>query len=86
MRESPRRRDLRLAAALVATLPVALVVGLALARHAPLDDEGRFALGFFAPLPIYLALSCAVALVRSPARAWLTCAALGVIAAALALA
>lgn len=60
----------RVSAALIGTLPVALLAGVSLARFLPLTLEVRFALGFTLVLPVWVALMCVTFLARSAARAW----------------
>ena len=65
---------LRLSAAVVGVLPVAVYIGLATARWLPADAEVRAAVGYFCPLPVYVLLGCLVARDRSGVRAWAACA------------
>jgi hypothetical protein len=60
-------------AALVGTLPPALLAGIAIAVHAPLARDLRCALGYGLVLPMWVAAMCLVFLVRRPLHAWLLC-------------
>lgn len=60
-------------AALAGTLPPALLASVAIAVHAPLARDLRFALGYGLALPLWVAGMCLVFPIRSPARAWLPC-------------
>ncbi len=64
---------LRLSAALVGTLPVALYASLALADFLPTSNEVRAAIGYYAPLPLYSLFACLAARANGGLRAWLTC-------------
>ncbi|WP_437633791.1 hypothetical protein [Sorangium sp. So ce854] len=75
---------LRVVAALVGTLPVALLSGVCLARFAPLSEGARGALGFSLVVPLWVAAMCVAFLARSAARAWGMCAALSAVLFALA--
>jgi hypothetical protein len=76
----------RVIAALLGTLPVALFAAAALARFLPAPEPVRFAIGYSAMLPLWLAAMCWIAVARSGRRAWLLCAAATVLTAALVLA
>jgi hypothetical protein len=65
---------LRLSAALIGVLPVALYAGLGLARFLPLEPEMRAALGYYSPLPLYALFGCLAARSQSGWRAWAACA------------
>ncbi|WP_441290379.1 hypothetical protein ACSRUE_07305 [Sorangium sp. KYC3313] len=75
---------LRVLAALVGTLPLAVLASVCLARFAPLAESTRSALGFSLVVPLWLAAMCFAFLARSAARAWGVCAALGAVLLALA--
>jgi hypothetical protein len=60
-------------AALVGTLPPALLAGVVVAVHAPLGRDLRFALGYGLTLPAWVAAMCLMFLVRRPLHAWLSC-------------
>ncbi|WP_437528323.1 hypothetical protein WME79_44770 [Sorangium sp. So ce726] len=75
---------LRVLAALVGTLPLAVLASVCLARFAPLAEDTRSALGFSLVVPLWLAAMCFAFLTRSAARAWGACAALGALLLALA--
>jgi hypothetical protein len=72
-RSNPRDVFLRLSAALLGTLPVALYASLALATYLPVSDAVRAVIGFYAPLPLYALFACLVARAHAGARAWLVC-------------
>ena len=73
---------LRVAAALLGTAPVALLLGVCLARVLPLPATTRFTLGLTLVLPLWVSGMCVGFVARSAARAWLAC---GVLSLALAL-
>ncbi|WP_437293218.1 hypothetical protein [Sorangium sp. So ce426] len=75
---------LRVLAALIGTLPLAVLGGVCLARFAPLAEATRSALGFALVVPLWLAAMCVAFLARSAARAWSVCAAIGAVLLALA--
>lgn len=75
---------LRVLAALVGTLPLAVLASVCLARFAPFAESTRAALGFSLVVPLWLAAMCFAFLARSAARAWGVCAALGAVLLALA--
>ncbi|WP_437589110.1 hypothetical protein [Sorangium sp. So ce1000] len=75
---------LRVLAALVGTLPLAVAGSSCLARFAPLAEATRSILGFVLVVPLWLAAMCVAFLARSAARAWGVCAALGAVLLALA--
>ncbi|WP_438025469.1 hypothetical protein [Sorangium sp. So ce233] len=74
---------LRVLAALVGTLPVAVLAGVCLARFAPLSEGARGTLGFALVVPLWAAAMCVAFLARSAARAWGVCAALSAVLLAL---
>lgn len=63
----------RVLAALVGTLPPALLAGVVIAAYAPLARDLRFALGYGLVLPMWVAAMCLVFLARRPMHAWLLC-------------
>ena len=67
----------RTSAALVGTLPDALLASLVLCRFLPLREDRRFAIGFLLAVPLWITGICTVALARSGAFAWLACAIVG---------
>lgn len=75
----------RVAAALVGSLPPAMFASVCLARFLPCAEDVRVAVGFAAPLPLWVATMCAAFVARTGARAWALCAALSVAFGALAL-
>jgi hypothetical protein len=60
----------RTLAALLGSLPVALLLGIALAAALPLGLEQRYLLGSYAVVPLWLGLACSVFLAGSARRAW----------------
>ncbi|AUX48186.1 hypothetical protein SOCE26_097170 [Sorangium cellulosum] len=74
---------LRALAALVGTLPIAVLGGACLSRFAPLTEEARFILGYALAIPLWVAAMCLAFLARTAARAWAVCAAISVMLAAL---
>jgi hypothetical protein len=72
-RVPPRRLDatLRVAAALVATLPVAVLASVVLARFLPFAEAARFTLGFTLAIPLWVGGMCVVFLTRDARRVWL---------------
>jgi hypothetical protein len=74
---------LRIAAALVGTLPVAVLAAICVAKYAPLDAEPRFVAGFLLVIPLWVAAICWVFLARGAARAWLACGLAALVLAAL---
>ncbi|WP_437277999.1 hypothetical protein WME90_43365 [Sorangium sp. So ce375] len=75
---------LRVLAALIGTLPLAVLGSVCLARFAPFGEATRSAVGFSLVVPLWLAAMCVAFLARSAARAWGGCAALGAVLLALA--
>jgi hypothetical protein len=63
----------RVSAALLGTLPAALLASIVLCRSLPLREDRRFAVGFLLAIPLWVAGVCTVYLTRSGARAWLAC-------------
>jgi hypothetical protein len=49
---------LRIAAALVGTLPAAVLAAVCLARFLPLGEATRFTLGFMLAIPLWVAAIC----------------------------
>lgn len=66
-------RALRVGAALVGTLPVAVLSGLLAARLLPGPEDVRFAVGHAMVVPIWIGGMCLAALARSGTRAWIAC-------------
>jgi hypothetical protein len=71
-----RRRQLnhstsRTLAALLGSLPAALLLGIALAAALPLRLELRYLIGAYSVVPLWAALACGLFLVRTAWRAWL---------------
>ena len=64
---------LRHSAALVATVPVALYLALAIIRWWPASDGARLAFGYVALVPLWVALACVAVRARSGGRAWIVC-------------
>jgi hypothetical protein len=60
----------RILAAVVGTLPAALLTSACLARFLPLSEDARFAIGFALAIPIWIALMSAGFLARRGALAW----------------
>ncbi len=75
---------LRLLAALVGTLPVAVLASACVARFAPLSGDTRSLLGFALVVPLWVTAMCVAFLARSATRAWGVCAALSAVLFALA--
>ncbi|WP_437675082.1 hypothetical protein [Sorangium sp. So ce131] len=75
---------LRVLAALVGTLPIAVLGGACLSRFAPLAEEARFILGYALAVPLWVGAMCLAFLARSAARAWAVCAAISALLGALA--
>ena len=71
----PGYRDaaLRVVAALVGTLPVAVLGSVCLAKLLPFDEATRVALGFTLAIPLWVALMSFAFLARSGWRAWAWC-------------
>lgn len=65
--------SLRVLAALLGTLPVALLASAALARFLPLSEDARFAVGFTAAIPLWIAGMCFGFLARSGTKACGAC-------------
>ena len=61
----------RTLAALVGSLPVSLLLGIALAAALPLRLELRYLIGVYSVVPLWAALACGLFLVRNAGRAWL---------------
>jgi len=60
----------RTLAALLGSLPVALLVGIALAAALPVPLEQRYLIGSYSVVPSWVALACWVLLAPSARRAW----------------
>ena len=71
----------RTLAALVGSLPVSLLLGIALAAALPLRLELRYLIGVYSVVPLWAALACCLFLVRNARRAWLWLALAGALAA-----
>jgi hypothetical protein len=71
--ESRLAVSLRILAATLGTLPVALYAGVCLARFLPFSLDVRFAVGFSAVVPLWIAAMCIAFLARRGARSWLLC-------------
>lgn len=74
----------RVLAALVGTLPVAVLASACVARFLPLAEAARFILGFTLAIPLWVTAMCFVFLARSGARAWGFCLGASVLLGALA--
>ena len=61
----------RTLAALVGSLPAALLLGIALAAALPVRLELRYLIGSYSVVPLWAALACSVFLARNARRAWL---------------
>ena len=72
----------RTLAALLGSMPVALLIGIALAAALPLRTEQRYLIGSYAVVPLWVGLACSSFLASSARRAWI---ALGLVSAAAAL-
>jgi hypothetical protein len=68
-------------AAVVGTLPPALLGVAGLARLLPLELASRFVWGFVLALPAWITAICLAMLARSARRAWLWCAGVALFAA-----
>ncbi len=66
---------LRVLAALVGTLPLAVLASVCLARRLPLAEGARLTLGFTLAIPVWVAVMCLVFLARGGWRAWGLCSA-----------
>jgi hypothetical protein len=55
------------------TAPVALLLGVCLARALPLPAATRFSVGLTLVLPLWVSGMCVGFVARSAARAWLVC-------------
>lgn len=64
---------LRTVAAMVGTLPVALLVAACLARYLPCSADLRYAAAFVVLIPTWIGGMCAAFLARSGARACVAC-------------
>lgn len=73
---------MRVLAAFLGTLPVAVLFVAALCRLLPVSEQLRFALGFGVSLPTWVGLICVFFLARSAWRSWALC---GLLSAGLAL-
>lgn len=68
---------LRISAAVLGTLPIALLASTCLARFLPATRDAGFALGFASVIPVWVTAMCLAFLSRSGARTWLVCLCLG---------
>ena len=66
----PQHSLARTLAATVGALPVAVALGIVLARELPISTSARFAVGLYGVAPLWVTLACIVFLARSGARAW----------------
>lgn len=66
-------------AAVLGTLPPAVLVSACLARFLPLTEASRFAMGFTLAIPLWVTAMCVTFLARRILRAWLWCGALGLV-------
>ncbi len=73
----------RTLAALAGSLPVSLLLGVALAAALPLRLELRYLIGAYSVVPLWAALACSLFLARNGGRAWLWLALAGALAAGL---
>lgn len=64
---------LRICAATLGTLPVALFASACLARFLPVSADARFAIGFTIAIPLWVGAMCLGFLARNGARAWGMC-------------
>jgi hypothetical protein len=64
---------LRVAAALVGTLPGSVLAAVCLARFLPLAEATRATAGLLLAVPFWTAAMSVAFLARSPARAWGSC-------------
>lgn len=70
---------LRVSGALLATLPVAVLAAVCLARWLPGDAEFRLMLGLTLAIPLWVLAMCQAFLAQSGVRVWLWCAAAAVV-------
>lgn len=72
----PTRLDLvlRIIAATLGTLPVALLTSACIARFAPLSPDLRFAIAYAALVPLWVSAMCVAFLARRGAHALFACA------------
>ena len=63
----------RVAAALVGTLPAAVLAAICAARFLPLAEETRVVVGLTLAIPLWLTAMCLTSLVRAGRWAWLWC-------------
>jgi hypothetical protein len=70
-RQQLNHSALRTLAALGGSLPVSLLLGIALAAALPLRLELRYLIGAYSVVPLWAALACCLFLARSAWRAWL---------------
>ncbi|HEU5075286.1 MAG TPA: hypothetical protein VFU02_13945 [Polyangiaceae bacterium] len=70
---------LRVSGALAATLPVAVLGSVCVARCLPGDVEFRFTMGLLLAIPLWLLLMCNAFLARGGGRVWFWCSAASVV-------
>jgi hypothetical protein len=71
MRREPLNHSTsRTLAALLGSLPVALLIGIALAAALPLRMDQRYLIGSYSVFPAWVTLACWVLLATSAGRAW----------------
>lgn len=75
----------RVLAATLGTLPASFLIAAAVGRFLPAASPVSFAAAYLLWLPIWLGLACWIACRAPGLRAWLTCLALTVVAAAIVL-
>lgn len=78
--------SLRVTAALLGTLPAAVLAAICLTRYLPLDPESGLVVGLLLALPLWVAGMCLCSLARSGRRAWLWCVGLALLLGGLTLA
>jgi len=80
-RGGPPRRGGHIVAALLGTLPPAVLGAAGLARVLPFGLGTRFVVGYTLALPLWLTATCLAMLARDARRAWLWCGAATLLAA-----
>jgi hypothetical protein len=80
----PLTATLRALAALVGTLPLAVLSSVCLARFAPFAEGTRFLLGASLVAPLWILTMCLAFLTRAPWRFWGVCGVLCAVQGALA--
>lgn len=81
-KHAPDHSTSRTLAALIGTVPAALLLGIALTLALPLPLDQRYLIGSYSVAPAWVALSCCVFLAASAKRAWLLVSALILVSAA----